>query len=946
MNWQRNKSMKTRYDQSLVQFNLRKYPLENYGKFYQNQFKSNNYDLSIITKLLADIDSKMLQLGPHKEEFKSAISELNNLKLKSQIPNYFDYIANMYWFVVDYVEVMYKLLKSRDSGIPGASGTYHIDYTRGFLDALLVPGRNTRVYFSFDKIDYEYLLHVRPLCMHFVQLLKIPSFSDDALNDPSKALVPPDSIRMEVEGKSLDLREMTGHDLGHAHVMSRQDLWLFETLHLSPPEIIADLFHVKNLYLNEIEKLFREKDPELCRALKLYLFDVVHDRGYNYYLPIMKQQIESIKNLENLKRKIIRGDFNDIITPLTLSRIDEAGNILIEMTNRFMIEENRRKLKLYQSSDDNNGYRIAQYLKPQSYHDGKPIRILIENDGNIFVEFHTNEDNQMKKASLYEIELLNISPLPIPILNENKIRNINSIILTGDSQIILDKDGNISSIEKQHDNNDHLLSQKKNSIGLPPNSLKKIEIFKMERILGLIATNGTTNFTITSKPIFYETKTITFDSSNRNRIIIDSGLSFALNEIGIEKSKVSSLKYINKDEHARFISEKELRSAYVIYGNTKNPHANPFVEIKHKGNIYELGIVDTTEHPTIAKAVSSLLTRSVDDAKDESANNNNNHHHHNNSSSSLVVTRGKYKYHGYAPASYISRAQLEYVSPSAISNLWGKFGYRFVLTRKINENIRELIGTALIGSSKDNLFFFTHKYNNIKIKKQHQQEDHEELRKIDEKIRYSPDSYEFTGVDWNIMIPSSINKDLQLRWFDKFDLPDPFLYKIDGFNQLGNFAIEKINCRGLGLGKLLIDSIQKYYAIQNPNHQITHSQPLVCGKGLFQLADPSWKRFMKDIGFQVRLGAESFFIDHPLDPLIPTIINGQAISNIHYNEMFGLFEEYEVKEDIERRLSSSASEGGDSSASVHLKNRIPHVLELGRSGRAKLQYYQLFYPFH
>src|SRR5260221_414472 len=172
----------------------------------------------------------------------------------------------------------------------------------------------------------------------------------------------------------------------------------------------------------------------------------------------------------------------------------------------------------------------------------------------------------------------------------------------------------------------------------------------------------------------------------------------------------------------------------------------PYVTINDE---LELGIVDTKKHIEVAKAVSSLLSRSIDRAKDV--------------------------YGGYLPSQIVERAQLKYVSPYAISNLWGKNSQRFVLSRKINTAMREIIGTALIANSEDTLLFFTNKYNNLKF------------------------STIKEDVDFDLRV------DGNHRWFDKFDLPELQDYKPQGCNQLANFAIENTNYRGLGLGKLLIN---------------------------------------------------------------------------------------------------------------------------------------------
>ena len=175
------------------------------------------------------------------------------------------------------------------------------------------------------------------------------------------------------------------------------------------------------------------------------------------------------------------------------------------------------------------------------------------------------------------------------------------------------------------------------------------------------------------------------------------------------------------------------------------------------------------------------------------------------------------------------------------------------------------------------------------------------------------------------------NNDMH-KWFDKFSMPEISDYKPNGYNQLANFAVDT-HYRGLGLGKLLVEEIIKNYALNYQNVSIRHSQPLICGKGLFQIADPSWRKYMIDIGFGLRLGAETFYIDKEWDPLLPVIINGNKIDNVTYNHMFGMPKIYETDE-----LNAVGSD-------IHLTKRIPEVIELANSTCAKLQYFQLVYPF-
>ena len=111
---------------------------------------------------------------------------------------------------------------------------------------------------------------------------------------------------------------------------------------------------------------------------------------------------------------------------------------------------------------------------------------------------------------------------------------------------------------------------------------------------------------------------------------------------------------------------------------------------------------------------------------------------------------------------------------------------------------------------------------------------------------------------------------------------------------------------------------------------------------------------MLDIGFQLRLGAETFYIDQKWDPLLPVHINGQVIDNVSYNQMYDMPQIYGgTPSDLSRwphspLLYSEPQMGdmGDSPKDIHLIERIPEVIQLSQSGNAKLQYFQLFYMFN
>lgn len=836
---------------------IQKAPLIAYSKFYNNQFNSKNsreITLKIISDIDKRIDSEFLQ-GKKFEKFKQSLIHLREEGIRLSTGEILEgdqchrshciNPSSVYSFVIRYVETMYELLKSQDSNI---RGTYYTDFAKDFLKNLCLPGSNTQLFFTFKSLNEQYFIDVRPLCLYPVHLMSLPNFSGE------QPLIPTEKVKGYVESRFIDFREVTFHDIGHAHVMSRQDQWLFETCNRTPRELVTEWLRNKEWYMDECNQL-EETNYPLSQAVKLYLFDVTHDRGYQFYLPILKQQLKAVKNLENLKARVLRGEFDVSYGRGVVQHLDEARKWLLDRTDQFLVRDNLDKIEKYRRE----GYVVKQYPDIESCA-GTPTQVTICKNGKILVHFDSN--GATKTTSLYEIELISL-PVEETMLTEERIGHINQRIhhMKSSNDEFIQLDENVLN----GTNTLSVVTQGRDS------DLKKIEIYKLERLLNLIKNKKRVKFSVSKLPDIHDSNEL---SLHGQKLTIDTGLVFNLDEISVENKPRTTLKYINLEPNDRFVSETLLRDSYIQCPNSKNPRMNPYVSLT---NGLEMGIVDTKKHVQIAKGVSSLLSRSIDRAKDI--------------------------YGGYLPSKIVERAQLEYVSPYALSHLWGRSSYRFVLSRKVTPATREMIGTALITKDEDTLLFFTNKYNNLR----------------------------FSSIRQSVDFDLSVNG--QHKWFEQFDMPKTEDYKPHGYNQLANFAIESVHYRGLGLGKLLIHEIVKNYALHSSKANIQHSQPLIRGKGLFQIADPSWREYMLKIGFQQRAGAETFYLDREWAKLPPVTMNGKKIDHKSYNRMYGIPQMYE------------ASSLGAKNTNLDLIERIPRVIELANSGKAKLQYFQLIYMF-
>lgn len=505
-------------------FEIQNSPVTVYSKFYNNQFDAS-HNKEVLLRIISDINSRLASDALQGEEFENHKQALQKLRedgviLLGQIPHFlvdspkqsnlnFINASDVYFFVMNYVDAMYDLLKSQDEDI---KGTYYTDFAKDFLRHVTVPGNNSQLYFTFENLDEQYFIDIRPLCMYPVYLMTLPEFTG------RKPLIPTQDIQGYVESKLQNFREVTFHDIGHAYVMNRQDKWLFETCHASPQELVTEWLRNKDWYMNAYRELAETNYP-LSQAVKLYLFEMVHDRGYQFYLPILKQQFNAAKNFENFKSRILRGEFDISFDRNIVQSLDEARAWLLNITDQFIVRDNLEKIEKYKGS----GYLIKKYPDIESCA-GVPTGVTIRKDGRIMVDF--DSDGSPKTTSLYEIELITV-PVEDVILSEDKIHNINkwmnALQNSEDEFIHLDRDANVKT-SNFSDNNLELGNEF---------NLKKIEIFKLERLLKLIKNKSKVRFSISNLPYVYDSNDMLVNQEKGN-VTIDTGLVFKLNEISVE----------------------------------------------------------------------------------------------------------------------------------------------------------------------------------------------------------------------------------------------------------------------------------------------------------------------------------------------------------------------------------------------------------------------------
>ena len=330
-------------------YHLRNDSIKTYMRIYENQYNAQ-HNKAFLFELINDLNNRLSYNPISNSTLDLEFTMLTHIRDEMILITNSSRMnpTETSKIVIRYIETMYELAKMYQ--IKLNKSTYHTDFTNGFINNLLETGTNTQLFFTFQNMDAECLIDIRPTCIYPIQLLRLPYFASGQESSQDCLLF------KKVEGNELDFKEFTFHDLGHAYVMNRQDKWLFSNSEANAPTLIEEWIRNKNWYQTEYNAI-KYTNPNLYKAIVLYLFDIVHDRGYQFDLPILRQQFRAIKNLLNIKTKVTRGDFQGVENDFPLDQIDEARLWLI--LQRVSLNE----LLLYKKS-----FKMSTTTKIWLYH--------------------------------------------------------------------------------------------------------------------------------------------------------------------------------------------------------------------------------------------------------------------------------------------------------------------------------------------------------------------------------------------------------------------------------------------------------------------------------------------------------------------------------------------------------------------------------------------------
>lgn len=238
-------------------------------------------------------------------------------------------------FIITWAEAMDALLRGAD---PKLSGTYHRDIAGAELVHLRDASSHSYIFFSFESVDEKYFWKIRPAPIYLLGILPIPRFTVNRYTYLGGPLVPTGKVQLHIDGYLIDLEEFLKHDAGHSAFMRRRDLWLFKTAGETRAELVRQWQNNRDQILLQQATLANTR-PDLAAAAGLILTEVIHERGYQYYLPILRQQLSTTKWIDVIRKKLQQRYWSH--PPLTVEQaalLEPARQWLLGIVEHMMID--------------------------------------------------------------------------------------------------------------------------------------------------------------------------------------------------------------------------------------------------------------------------------------------------------------------------------------------------------------------------------------------------------------------------------------------------------------------------------------------------------------------------------------------------------------------------------------------------------------------------------
>jgi hypothetical protein len=265
-------------------------------------------------------------------------------------------------FTFKYLELMDRLFLRLH---PEHAGSFHRDNALPVLEATLANAPDIFMYPSFKSVGLSFFVRTRSVPFNIVGL------------HPSGAR-PGEPVPF-ADGYFMKPSEFAWHDIGHIEFMAMRD---FDYLagSFKPVERVVREWDYTRQRTTTFWKSQRT-DKDLYDATGLLLFELLHERGYQFSFAVLKAQLSTPKWIEILERKLSNNYYREFhwMNMALFSRLEQARLELLAFVDRSRAEDQMNHIKALHA--EHLAQRITHHPKVE-YAKGtmRFIEILSAND--------------------------------------------------------------------------------------------------------------------------------------------------------------------------------------------------------------------------------------------------------------------------------------------------------------------------------------------------------------------------------------------------------------------------------------------------------------------------------------------------------------------------------------------------------------------------------------
>ncbi len=332
--------------------------------------------MPVVDKLLREINFRLSQ--NYSDDFKTRFSDFKNRyeEIKARNIPYHEFNRTSFAFMelLNEIDEIYQ---------PELKGRFHQTNSKADVELVLAKWPDELLFWTFEFVTNEFFYETRPVGLRLIGGLRRNKWGD---------------------GFPLVPGEFSYHDLGHAVFMIMMDDRLKAEEDYSPGITEQEWDKNRDFLKAKLGELAK-KDLEVAKAAATLLFEVLHERGFQYDLAQLKAQFETPRWVDVVKRKLAtqfwEGD------PLEIANPD-----LLESGRQFLLNAlyDRIEVKAVADLTTREGEIEVIYRKPAEYYRGNASVVEIYDLNDIRVDVNLPEHKKTMSVSLETLSLALIPP--------------------------------------------------------------------------------------------------------------------------------------------------------------------------------------------------------------------------------------------------------------------------------------------------------------------------------------------------------------------------------------------------------------------------------------------------------------------------------------------------------------------------------------------------------